>query len=248
MDRTIEVAFRQEEVSDGDLAGRQVVLIDVLRVTSTLTTELAAGAEEIRCYTTVREAFRAGKRWAHRAPLLCGERNGSKVRGFDLGNSPRDFSPEMVRGRMLIVTSTNGTRALKRTGRAGRVLLGCFLNLSAVAKEVARRSEPVVMLCAGTRGERSEEDVACAGGVATLLQTKGWRPGDTAGEAIRSWHGFRRAPVTFLRGTLGAVDLIELGLDRDIRDCARRDGCDLVPAVTATGDGWLVTPVSRAAT
>jgi len=240
----LHVFLQQEDAEPRDLAGKTVVLIDVIRATSTLVTALAAGASEARCFATVREVFQARKR-LHESPLLlCGERNCHRVRGFDLGNSPRDFTPQRCAGRTLLISTTNGTRALGLTHQARQVILAAFLNLSAIADLLARQTGDVALLCAGTKGRRSEDDVACAGAIAEKLDSH-FALSDTARVAVRSWKRMLRAPLKFLRSTEGGRPLLTIGLERDIRDVARRDSHTVIPYVAGRDLGYRILPLKR---
>jgi len=241
--RRLQVYLRQEDASPRDLAAKTVVLIDVIRATSTLVAALAAGASEARCFATVREVFQAQKR-LHKSPLLlCGERNCRRVRGFDLGNSPRDFTPQKCAGRTLLISTTNGTRALGLTHQARQVMLAAFLNLSAIAEQLTRQKGDVLLLCAGTKGHRSEDDVACAGALAEKLDAH-FTLSDTARVAIRSWKRMLRAPLKFLRSTEGGRPLLTIGLERDIRDVARRDRTTVIPYVAGRDLGYRILPLA----
>ena len=231
----LHVFFRQEDAHAEAFRGKHVAVIDVLRATSTLTVALAAGATEARCFRTVREVFRARRRLLDRPLLLCGERNRLPVRGFDLGNSPRDFTPRRCAGRTLLMTTTNGTRALSAARRAREIVLACFFNLSAVAAHLAHARGDIVLLCAGTEGELSLDDVACAGAIAELLLDANLSPSPQVDEAVRTWRRARRSLSKFLLNSEGGVPLVTAGLTRDVRDCARRDRFALVPRVVGWG-------------
>jgi 2-phosphosulfolactate phosphatase len=148
------------------------VVIDVLRATTTLTVALASGAERVIPAETLEEA----RRLRDRTPgaLLCGERDGRKVGGFDLGNSPSEYPAEVVRGRTLVFASTNGSAALKRAETARRRVLGCFANADAVVSEVAGE-ENVTIVCAGKLGRTSLEDAGFAGWLCRRLEAGGAR-------------------------------------------------------------------------
>ena len=233
---------RQEEATPEALRGAAVVVIDVLRASSTMTAALAAGAREVRCFASVCEARRARRTRAGRTGLLCGERNGRRVPGFDLGNSPGDFTPGRCAGRTLFMTTTNGTRALGRTLQAREVVIGCFLNLSAVAGYLSAGRGDVALLCAGTEGEVSAEDVAFAGALACEIAGKGITLTESAQEAARVWRAARRSLTKFLARSRGGVPLVKIGLGRDIRFCARRNRFDVVPRVVSHTNGFRVVP------
>jgi 2-phosphosulfolactate phosphatase len=167
-----------------DLHETLCVVFDVLRATSTFVTALHNGAKAVIPVGEISEALAIRKK--HSDVLLGGERDGVKIRAeqtggidFDLGNSPREFTPEKVRGRMIVSTTTNGTRALRACVGAKTVLAGSFLNLTATA-EFIKKLQPaeVLLVCAGTREQRADEDVLAAGALCELLA----RWGETTGE------------------------------------------------------------------
>ena len=180
-----------------DLREACCVVFDVLRATSTIVTALHNGATAVVPVSEIAEALafkkaESGKRKAETI-LLGGERGGVKIRAaqtggidFDLGNSPRECTPEMVRGRTIVSTTTNGTRALRACAGAKTVLAGSFLNLGATA-EFIRKLQPaeVLLVCAGTHEDAALEDALAAGALCELLETGSLRgDGRTAQRAV----------------------------------------------------------------
>jgi len=146
------------------------VAIDVLRATTTLAVARRNGAAGVEPFTSPAGAlaFRA----AHRGSLACGEREGRIVAGFDLGNSPAEFTRERVNGRTLAFASTNGSLALLASARCRRRILGSFAALSAVVDALAGERE-IWLVCAGKLGSFALEDAACAGTIAARLAARG---------------------------------------------------------------------------
>jgi len=132
-DRQIDVYLLPALVEPADLAGKAVAVIDVLRATTTIIQALAAGAAEVIPCLEVEEARRIAVPLGGRA-VTGGERGGKQIPGFDLGNSPAEFTPERVAGKTVVFTTTNGTRAMQRCKEARRVLVAAFTNLSAVCR------------------------------------------------------------------------------------------------------------------
>jgi 2-phosphosulfolactate phosphatase len=153
-------------------AGSTAVIIDVLRATTTLTYAKMNGAGDVLPVGTPEEAFEL--RLRHPAALLCGEREGRPIDGFDLGNSPSEYSAAIVKGRTLVFASTNGSLALLRARHARRRVLAAFVNASAVVREVAG-ADRVVLLCSGKLGDFCLEDAACAGWLVRRLEADGAR-------------------------------------------------------------------------
>lgn len=252
---TLKVHFLPQLVAPEDLAGGTVVVIDVLRATTTVAYALAAGARAIVPCLEIDEARSVAASLASSDRVLGGERGGEKIEAFDLGNSPLEYTPETVGGRTVVFTTTNGTRALRHCQLAKRVLLGAFVNLSAVVKAVADDGD-VHLLCAGTRGAITGEDVLLAGAIAARLSDDGsgasssvvesssvkLRPAfslnDQARIAVACWRNLagKRAAlpahdelIAELRAALGGRDLIELGFDADIEAAAAIDRFDVAP-------------------
>src|SRR5262245_44615053 len=129
-------------VSEQELAGSAVIVIDLLRATTTICHALAAGAREVVPFREIDETLAAAEKAGRSGVLLGGERAGLLIEGFDLGNSPAEFTREAVAGRSVYITTTNGTRALYHARLARRVLVGAIVNLSAIVESV--KDEPRV--------------------------------------------------------------------------------------------------------
>jgi 2-phosphosulfolactate phosphatase len=158
-----------------DLRDTVCIVFDVLRATSTFVTALHNGAKAIVPVSEISEAL--AMRQKQPDVLLGGERGGVRIRAtqtggvdFDLGNSPREYAPEKVRGKIIVSTTTNGTRALRACARAKTILAASFLNLSATA-EFVKKTQPVqvLLVCAGTRENTALEDVLAAGAMCEIL-------------------------------------------------------------------------------
>lgn len=216
------------ELASQDLSRSLCVVIDVLRATSTLTTALANGAAAIIPAAELDEARELHAR--HPGALLCGERHGLPPEGFDLGNSPREFTPDRVGGRTIVHTTTNGTRAVRACAHAAETVLAAFLNISAVAARIRSRAahvDAVIMACAGTFEDFSMEDALFAG---ALIERLGWQ------HAIRSlWEAAATPLETALSLTRNGRRLVELGLGADVSFCARVDSTAAVGTVDADG-------------
>ncbi|MBI1902134.1 MAG: 2-phosphosulfolactate phosphatase [Planctomycetia bacterium] len=232
-------------VAPEELAGAMVVVIDVLRASTTIAHALAAGAKEMIPCLEVDEARAVAKKLPRGPCVLAGERGGLAIEGFDLGNSPQDFTPETVGGKTVIFTTTNGTAALKRARPAGRVLLGSFVVLNALAAEIAAQALSTHLLCAGTNGAVTLEDALLAGALVEKLpqKTGGWRLNDEARIAQAAWREFERSarPLAdyLTTETQGGRNLQALGLAADIAFAARQSVFDFLPELDVTQ--WRVT-------
>jgi 2-phosphosulfolactate phosphatase len=231
--RQLDVYLLPALVESAELTGKRVVVVDVLRATTTIVHALAAGATEVVPCLEVEEAREIAAGIGKQA-VLGGERGGTQIPGFDLGNSPAEYSRERVAEKTVVFTTTNGTRAMLRCKAARRVLIGAFVNFSAVCRELAG-DEPIALVCAGTDGHVTREDTLLAGAVVDdLVRSKRCRLNDQAEIAADAW----RTAVRFmtdrplgimLRASRGGRNLIEIGQEFDIDLAAQIDKFDIVP-------------------
>lgn len=228
--RDVHVHLLPELAAPGRLAGGVAVAIDVLRATTTIVYALAAGCRDIRPSTEIDEARRLADSLPAGKTLLAGERGGVTVPGFDLGNSPAEYTPKSVSGRTVVLTTTNGTRALARAMEAERVLVAAFVNYSAVCEQLLLDDRPIHILCAGHEGEPALEDTLVAGAIVDCLCDEA----DVAlnDSARLAWDAFENhAPV--LRGAFeiskGGAGLIALGRADDLTAALDIDRYTIVP-------------------
>lgn len=217
------------------LQGGVAVVIDVLRASTTIIHALAAQAPsvipcgEVEIARTVAQELPAG------TVLLGGERHGERIAGFDLDNSPLKYLPEVLAGKTLVFTTTNGTRALERCQLAARVLIGAFANRRAIIETLVADGRPVHLVCAGTDGYITAEDVLFAGSIAQAVrERRGDRsiPDDETQLALALWQSTGDDPSRIrqvLRDSRGGLNLLELGFDPDIDRSATCDLFTLVP-------------------
>lgn len=204
-------------------AGATAVVIDVLRATTTLTAAFEHGAARVIAAGRIEEALALAR--AHPGALLCGEREGRIVPGFDLGNSPFEYTRKRVAGKTLVFASTNGSQALQLAREARRTLLGAFVNASAIVERVAGESE-VWLIASGKLGEPSLEDVACAGWMARALLALGFEAaGEEVGLATGVAPGEAAGVRALVEGCSHAAMLAAIGpvFVRDIAHCATLD-------------------------
>jgi 2-phosphosulfolactate phosphatase len=252
----LRVHYLPQEIERNALAGSAVVVIDLLRATSTICQALAAGAVDVVPFLEVDEARAAAAveraKLGHDSVVLGGERHGKLIAGFDLGNSPSEYTLAVIRGKRLFLSTTNGTRALDHARQAKRVLCGSFLNLSALKASI--EDEPQVdILCAGTDGQETLEDILAAGAIVDSMFQQGhtnWSLNQAAQDARDEWQILQfiaeRADRKLsewlaeeLRDTPGGRNLLEIGMDHDLVDCAQIDTLSVVPELHVTE--WRIT-------
>jgi 2-phosphosulfolactate phosphatase len=246
MPRSIHVHLLPQLMSPEDARDSVVVVIDALRASTTIAHAMAAGATEVLPCAEVDEARDLATRLG-RSAVLGGERGGVKIDGFDLGNSPREYTPEAVGERTVVFTTSNGTRAMQRCRQAKRVLIGAFVNASAVVSELEH--EPMVhLLCAGSNGVITREDVLLAGMLTVDLSSRVDEPyslNDEAQLAADSWRQASDAVIDgiplaqVLADSRGAWNLRRIGQTDDIQAAARIDLLDIVPELHVLS--WRIT-------
>ena len=213
-----------------DLTGRTVVVIDVLRATSSVVEALVNGAQGVYPAASTEEAIKLASSLGREDTILCGESRGLKVEGFDLGNSPREFSAETVMGKRLVMGTTNGTRAFFLVEDAVRILVCSFMNLSAVAA-VAMEADSLIIVCAGMEGLFSLDDAVCAGALVQRIRAAAevdLELNDAAMGAVEMALTFH-INEHFLASTSTGQRLIEIGMREDLELCAEIDRYSVVP-------------------
>ena len=226
-------------------AGKTVVVVDVLRATTTITSAIHAGCRYVLPQGSIEVAKSAFEQLESDTPtaglsMLGGERKGKIVPGFHGGNSPVEYTPEVAADKILILATTNGTVAMDHCAQASRILIGSMVNLTAVAQEVI--SDPnVVVLCSGTDRLITSEDVIFAGAflqrVAELRQQAGLPVGkftDPAMIASNHWLTVQRqveggSPLAdFFKNARGGINLVKIGHSADIEFAANIDSLPIV--------------------
>lgn len=236
MPLTVDVVTSPAELGEGLIREMSVVVIDVLRATTVIGHALAAGAERIIPAGSVEQSLEL-RAQLDPGSLLCGERGGYRVPGFDLGNSPLEYQPHVVQGRTLILASTNGSVVLARCQPARRVLVASFNTLSAVARRMRDDGGDWTIVCSGKLGRACVEDLACAGRLAAALEITGESgadsPTDAAGDglaiALAVHRQFGDDLPAALRGSSHGRYLASIGFADDLDVCAAVDTIDLAP-------------------
>lgn len=216
-----------DDLHSDQLINRTVVMIDTFRASSSMVTALANGT----LFIIPAETVSGARKLSGTGMLTGGERFGKSLEGFDLGNSPADYTPEKVKNKGIALTTTNGTRALLKADRASEILVGCFLNASACAEAIRALHRDVVFLCAGTRGEFSLEDGMAAGCIMNRLLNldPSIELSDLAHALHLGYISCREHLVEVLSLSQAGRRLSVRGLRQDILDCLQVDRYSLVP-------------------
>ena len=206
-----------------------VVVIDVLRATSAICTAFENGVEKIIPVATLEEAFEYKKKGF----IVAAERDGSIVEGFNLGNSPFSYMDPSLKGKTIVLTTTNGTKAINAAIHAHKVAIGSFLNLDAIADWLSDQQRNVILLCAGWKDKFNMEDSLFAGALAELLlSTKKFTSDcDSARASVHLWNFASDDLYPFLRNSSHRNRLGRLNLDKDIRYCLTPNQTACIPVL-----------------
>ena len=230
----LDVVFTPGELGGGGVGQRTVVVIDVLRATSTILEALVNGARDVLPVESVEQAVRKAQEIGRDQVILCGERDVERISGFELGNSPLEFVAGKVGGKTLVMTTTNGTRAILLGSAGARCLLASFLNARATADALRNADDDVLLLCAGREGRFALEDAICAGLIARHVRRATGRPVETndgARAAMLMAGRFGRSLAAVLPRTAAGRRMVSLGRQDEIDFCAAVDRYEQVPRV-----------------
>jgi 2-phosphosulfolactate phosphatase len=203
---------------------QSAVVFDVLRATTSMTAALAAGVKEIRVFDSL-DAAKAAADAFGQPRLLCGERNTLPPPGFDLGNSPDQFDPAKHTGMTVFMSTTNGTRAIVAAQQAAALFTGALVNAAAVARQLSHEGRDVTLICAGSDGQPSMEDMLGCGGVISALAnlTAVELNNDPARMAIKLFESCRENLSAVLADSYGGHNIRRVHLDANIAFAARLD-------------------------
>ncbi|MCH4905203.1 2-phosphosulfolactate phosphatase family protein [Cylindrospermopsis raciborskii CHAB3438] len=218
------------------------IAVDVLRATSTIATVLAAGGEAVQVFSDLNELTKVSENWPAQKRLRAGERGGSKVAGFELGNSPLDCTAELVEGRRLFISTTNGTRALKRIEDSPIVLAAALINRSAVVKFLLEKQpQSIWIVGSGWEGSFSLEDTVCAGAIAhSIWQKTGLELDQIAGNdevtsAIALYEQWQDNLIGLFHQASHGKRLLRLECVEDLKYCSQTDILDVLPLQNQPG-------------
>jgi 2-phosphosulfolactate phosphatase len=230
----IDVFFGPSGLTASDVTGRVVVVIDVLRASTSIATALANGARAVIPVESTEDVVTRAKAFARSEVKLAGERQMRPIPGFDLGNSPREFSREVVEGKTVLLSTTNGTTAIAALQGPRDVVIGSYVNFSAVLamlRAALRGGTDIAILCAGREKQFSLEDAACAG---RFVHHAMRRRTDVAvnDAAFASMLIDRRYSDNLMRlfsASAHGRALSEAGYGDDLADCAAIDSYPIIP-------------------
>ncbi len=229
----VEVFLTSSVVSEEDVRGRTVIVIDVLRTSSTIAAVLANGSRAVIPVIDTEEAGKIASNLDPTSFLLGGERGGEFIEGYEHGNSPLEYTRERVEGKTVILNTTNGTRAIALSRRAEHLIVGSFLNASAVVNYVRELGRDLIIICAGWRHRVALEDTLAAGMILYRLW-EGREPGlvsDGAHIAFTQYRNDQEHLQTTLRRCNHAKWLAGKGYADDVEFCFQVDALPVLPVL-----------------
>jgi len=227
----IDIYAAQNSVQEKELKDRTVVVVDVFRATTTIITALHNGCREVIPVAGIEEAIAFSRNYDKNAFLLGGERNTHKIDGFDLSNSPSEYTRQMVEGRTILMTTTNGTKAVRKTHEAKEVLIAGFVNGDAIAAYLAKLRDDVTFVCAGTDGKFSLEDILAVGAMLSKLENMESEItlDDLGLVCVHMYKMYRNNLKEFLKETNHYRRLVSEKLENDIDVCLELNSIPVVP-------------------
>jgi len=225
----IHVVPFAKAIAETEIKDKTVIIIDVLRATSVMITALSNGAREIIPALTIEESYSNAQLFNRKNVLLCGERDAKKIEGFDLGNSPLEFTPETVKSKTLILTTSNGTKAMNACQNAKEVLNAAFLNVEAGVEKVKQFDE-LILVCSGTNGKFSLDDGMCAALIIEQLAKSKTVKTDDLGEILfESWRRSDKNLKDVLKNCFHLNYLLNNGYKKDVDYCLQLNSHNIVP-------------------
>ena len=232
--KTIDVCVSPELMHLYTVSDRTVVVVDILRATSCMTTAFAHGIASITPFAKMEDCL-AMKAKGY---FTAGERDGKKVDGFDFGNSPFEYMDEKLKGQKIAFTTTNGTQAIAKSAGAHEIIIGSFLNLSAIVNYLSQTSDNILVVCAGWKGKVNLEDTLFAGAVVELLKDQFQPECDAPVAAQHLYNQAKHDLVDYLKDSSHVKRLAKLNIFKDIEYCLTPDQYSVVPVLK---EGALVS-------
>jgi len=225
----MDICFSPELIHLYDIEDKVVVVVDVFRATTSMVTAMSYGIDHIVPVAEIEACQTLGKK----GYLTAAERGGEQVKGFDFGNSPYSYRSDKLKGKKLAMTTTNGTIAIERSKKAKKLIIGSFLNLTAVTRFLRKENENILVVCAGWKGKFSLEDTLFAGALAFKLQTSFSFLTDTVLAALILYQTASEDLLDFLKRSAHYQRLIKISQDihKDLAFSLEVDKYTVIPVL-----------------
>ncbi len=223
--RTVDVCLSPDLMHLYTVQNHSVVVVDILRATSCMTTAFAYGIDRIAPFAALSDCLAMKEK----GYFTAGERDGKKVDGFDLGNSPFEYQDPKLKGQRIAFTTTNGTQAIVKSLGAKEIIIGSFLNITAVAEHLKNSSDNILVVCAGWKGKFNLEDTLFAGALVDKLRSTVELACDSPLAAQHLYHSAKSDMVGFLKESSHVKRLGRLNIHKDIEFCLTPDQYGVVP-------------------
>lgn len=226
----VDIIISADDINENKIKEKVIVVIDMFRATSVIVTALNNGCNEVIPYLTVEETIKSARQMKEEEYILGGERKAIKIDGFNLSNSPLEYTKENVKGKSVLMTTTNGTRTLTKSIGAKRVLIAAMINAKTVAKRLLEINEDVVIINAGTNGNFSMDDYICSGYIINemLKINDKLNLTDISKTANIIFETYPNI-VDYVKEAAHYSVMKSLELDRDIEYCIQKSIIDIVP-------------------
>lgn len=224
----IDVIISADDIRPELITNKVVVVIDMLRATSVITTALANGAEKVIPVLTVEESFKIAESLNNEV-ILGGERRAVKIDGFHMSNSPLEYTKQEVEGKTVILSTTNGTKAINNCLEADKIYIGCMLNAKAVADKLIELDKDVVFVNAGTLGKFSIDDFICAGYMIKCISENSNSIISDLAFTAKYVYDNNNNVLDYIKNARHYEVLKSLNLEADIQYCVKKDLFSIVP-------------------
>lgn len=224
----IDIIITADDVKQEKICDKSIAVIDILRATSVMTTAIYNGCKAIIPVLTVKEAFRLTDH--KKEYILGGERNAVKINGFNFSNSPLEYTKDAVKDKILVMTTTNGTKAIRNCNTARNIIIAAMINAKSVAKKLIDLKNDIVIVNSGTDGQFSIDDFICSGYIIEniMKNTKEFELTDIA-KVARYIYVNNKSIIDFIKHSAHYKVIKRLNFEKDLYYCCNKDIIDVVP-------------------
>ncbi|GEQ18509.1 MULTISPECIES: 2-phosphosulfolactate phosphatase family protein [Clostridium] len=226
----IDIIISADDIIESKLENKIAVVIDMFRATSVIVTALNNGCEEVIPFLTIEETLESSEELKREEYILGGERRAVKIDGFDLSNSPLEYTKEVVEDKKVLITTTNGTRTLTKSNSAKRIIIAAMINAKAVSDKLLEINEDVVIINAGTNGNFSMDDYICSGYIINeMLKVDNNIELTDISKTANMIYENNRDIISYVKEATHYSVMKSLELDNDIEYCMKKSIVNNVP-------------------